>query len=46
MAKAFVTLVSYGNGIFMMGIFGLVCLILVAAVLISLFSDKKNQKPE
>lgn len=42
MINALVPLVSYSNGIFMMGVFGLVCIILVAAVLISLFSKKKQ----
>lgn len=43
MIKTFITLVSYSNGIFMMAVFGLVCIGLVAAVLISMFSDKKKQ---
>jgi hypothetical protein len=42
MTKLFLPLVSYGNGIFMIAIFGLVCVGLVAAVLIFMFGGKKK----
>ena len=43
MIKSFIPLVSYGNGIFMMAVFGLVCVALVAAVLIFMFGGKKKE---
>lgn len=49
MIKSFIPLVSYGNGIFMLAVFGLVCIGLVAAVLIFMFGGKKKEsweKPE
>lgn len=42
MTNTLIPLVSYGNGIFMMAIFGLVCIALIAAVLIFMFGGKKN----
>lgn len=42
MIKTFITLVSYTNGIFMIAVFGLVCIALVAAVLIAMFGGKKK----
>lgn len=41
MIETFVTLVSYSNGIFMMAIFGLVCIALIAFVLVAMFGGKK-----
>lgn len=44
MVTQFVTLYSLDNGIMMLGIFGLVCIVLVIAVLGMVFSggDKKD----
>ena len=42
MTNAFLPLVNYANGIFMMAVFGLVCIGLVAAVLIFMFGGKKE----
>ena len=44
MTNAFLPLVNYANGIFMMAVFGLVCVGLVAAVLIFMFGGKKKDK--
>lgn len=43
MIKSFIPLVSYGNGIFMMAVFGLVCVALIAAVLIFMFGGNKKE---
>lgn len=43
MTNALISQVGYGNGVFMLAIFGLVCIGLIAAVLVFLFTDKKKE---
>ncbi|WP_255070959.1 hypothetical protein [Lacihabitans sp. LS3-19] len=42
MTNAMVPMVNYTNGIFMLAVFGLVCIGLVVAVLIFMFGGKKK----
>lgn len=46
MVQHFITLYNWDNGVFMIGIFVLVCLGLVAALLMMMFGGKTKKGPE
>lgn len=44
MVQQFITLYNWNNGVFMLGVFVLVCIVLIGAVITMIFGGKSKQK--